>query len=104
MAEETKNKNPPYWMAPFETYKTMCPYLVGTYKQVAEELSRYMTAGHRKFILDIPPCEEELHQSAVTFEHAAKEFVSCLLCCSTGSRPRRTVVEMRRQLSISRAG
>jgi hypothetical protein len=36
--------------------------LVGSCQQVADELSRYIkkSAGHRKFILDILPCEEEL--------------------------------------------
>jgi alkanesulfonate monooxygenase len=75
-AEESKKIKTPYWMVPFETYKTMCPYLVGTYQQVAEELSLYMKAGHKKFILDIPPGEEELHHSALAFEQTAKEFVA----------------------------
>ena len=74
VAEAWRDKKATYWMVPFETYKTNCPYLVGTYQQVAGELKRYMQAGHRKFILDIPPCKEELHHSAVTFEHAAKGF------------------------------
>lgn len=76
LAEETKNQKSPYWLIPFENYKTMCPYLVGSHQQVADEVSRYMKAGHRKFILDIPPCEEELHHSAIVFEQAVKEFVS----------------------------
>lgn len=76
LAEETKNKKSPYWLVPFETYKTNCPYLVGNHQQVGDELSRYMRAGHRKFILDIPPCEEELHHSALAFERAVKEFVA----------------------------
>lgn len=76
VAEETKDKVSPYWMVPFENYKTMCPYLVGNHQQVADEIVCYMNAGHKKFILDIPPCEEELHHSAVVFEQAAKAFVS----------------------------
>lgn len=76
LAEETKHKKSPYWMVPFETYKTMCPYLVGSHQQVADELGRYIKAGHKKFILDIPPCEEELHHSAIAFEQAAKEVVA----------------------------
>jgi alkanesulfonate monooxygenase len=76
LAEETKDKVSPYWMVPFENYKTNCPYLVGSHQQVADELSRYIKAGHNKFILDIPPCEEELHHSAIVFEQAAKEVVS----------------------------
>ena len=76
LAEETKDKASPYWMVPFENYNTNCPYLVGNHQQVADELVCYMKAGHKKFILDIPPCEEELHHSAIVFEQAAKRFVS----------------------------
>ena len=76
LAEETKAKVSPYWMVPFENYNTNCPYLVGNHEQVADEILCYMKAGHKKFILDIPPCEEELHHSAVVFEQAAKAFVS----------------------------
>lgn len=76
LAEETKNKVSPYWMVPFEHYKTNCPYLVGSHQQVADEVSRYMKTGHNKFILDITSCEEEFHHSAIVFEQAAKEFVS----------------------------
>ncbi|HEU0067803.1 MAG TPA: LLM class flavin-dependent oxidoreductase, partial [Nitrospiraceae bacterium] len=75
LAQETKDKASPYWMVPFENYNTNCPYLVGNHQQVAEELVCYMKAGHRKFILDIPPCEEELDHSAIVFEQAAKAFV-----------------------------
>jgi alkanesulfonate monooxygenase len=60
----------PYWLAPFQNYKTMCPYLVGSYEQVAEELSRYFAAGHGTVILDIPPCAEELHHTATAFAAA----------------------------------
>ncbi len=57
--DETSGKSP-YWMVPFHNYKTMCPYLVGSYEQVAGELARYFTAGYRTMILDIPPDAEEL--------------------------------------------
>lgn len=50
----------PYWMVPFENYQTMCPYLVGSYDQVAGELARYFTAGYRTIILDVPPDADEL--------------------------------------------
>ena len=76
LAEETEDKVSPYWMVPFKTYNTNCPYLVGNYQQVADEIVCYMKAGHKKFILDIPPSEEELHHSAIVFEQAAKAFVS----------------------------
>jgi alkanesulfonate monooxygenase len=61
-----------YWLRPFETYKTFCPYLVGNYAQVAEELARYVDCGYETFILDIPPSEDELRHAGIVFEMAAK--------------------------------
>jgi alkanesulfonate monooxygenase len=60
----------PYWMWPFENYRTFCPYLVGDYGQVAEQVALYMDAGYRTFILDIPPSREELGHIKTVFEHA----------------------------------
>ena len=60
----------PYWMWPFENYKTFCPYLVGDYGQVAEQISLYMDAGYRTFILDIPPSRAELSHIKTVFQHA----------------------------------
>ena len=61
-----------YWLGPFETSKSNCPYLVGSYDQVASEVRRYVAAGHRTFILDIPPSEEELHHIGIVFRQAAR--------------------------------
>jgi alkanesulfonate monooxygenase len=72
LAEEAKTGRSPYWLRPFETYKTFCPYLVGSYEGVAEELSHYIDVGYRTFILDIPPSEEELHHTHAAFELAGK--------------------------------
>ncbi|OGA28722.1 MAG: alkanesulfonate monooxygenase [Betaproteobacteria bacterium RIFCSPLOWO2_02_FULL_65_24] len=58
-----------YWMWPFENYKTFCPYLVGDYDQVAEQISLYVGAGYRTYILDIPPSREELDHVHRVFEH-----------------------------------
>ena len=60
----------PCWLVPFQNYKTMCPYLVGSYRRVAEELARYITLGCRTFILDVPYSEDELHHTNVAFERA----------------------------------
>jgi len=49
-----------YWMLPFENYKTFCPYLVGSYERVAEELARFLTTGCDFVILDVPASPEEL--------------------------------------------
>ena len=63
----------PYWLVPFHNYQTMCPYLVGSYDRVAEELARYFDAGHRTVILDIPPSAEELNHTFAAFAAAMAE-------------------------------
>lgn len=65
-----ENGENPYWLVPFENYKTMCPYLVGSYGRVAEELARYIALGYRTFILDVPPDQEELQHIRAGFERA----------------------------------
>jgi alkanesulfonate monooxygenase len=60
----------PYWLGPFQNYKTFCPYLVGSYGAVADEVARYMGQGYRTFILDIPVSDEELDHTAVVFDRA----------------------------------
>jgi alkanesulfonate monooxygenase len=73
MCEIPLQENSPYWLVPFLNYKTMCPYLVGSYQQVGEECARYMDAGFRTFILDVPAEEEELHHIQRVFTLALKE-------------------------------
>jgi len=60
-----------YWLEPFENYQTNCPYLVGDYGEVARELARYISFGHRTFILDIPSAEEEFEHTAAAFRAAS---------------------------------
>jgi alkanesulfonate monooxygenase len=57
----------PYWLGPFQNYKTFCPYLVGTHERVAREVTAYIGLGSTTFILDIPPSREEL-------EHVSRVF------------------------------
>jgi alkanesulfonate monooxygenase len=57
----------PYWLVPFEHYKTFCPYLVGSYQCVGNELARYLKLGYGTFILDVPPDESELRHTNVAF-------------------------------------
>ncbi len=70
MGESTLENNP-YWLVPFENYKTNCPYLVGSYDTVAREIGRYLATGHQTFILDVPPTRDELQHIGVVFKHAA---------------------------------
>lgn len=72
MARDRRIQRSPYWLVPYENYKTMCPYLVGSYDQVAEELGRYLGLGYDTFILDVPPAEEELRHIGVAFERAGR--------------------------------
>jgi alkanesulfonate monooxygenase len=56
-----------YWLWPFQNYNTFCPYLVGSYDEVASGLEKYVTHGFRTFILDIPPSADELKHTSVVF-------------------------------------
>jgi alkanesulfonate monooxygenase len=64
---DATTEDDPYWLVPFQNYKTMCPYLVGSYEEVAAEIGRYMDIGYSTFILDIPPQREELGHTAKVF-------------------------------------
>jgi alkanesulfonate monooxygenase len=57
---KAKTDQDTYWMLPFENYKTFCPYLVGSYERVAEELGRYLSTGCDFIILDVPASPDEL--------------------------------------------
>jgi alkanesulfonate monooxygenase len=70
MAKKDHAPDSPYWLVPFENYKTFCPYLVGSYECVAGELARYARAGYRTFILDVPPSQEELEHVGIAFAKA----------------------------------
>ena len=61
----------PYWLVPFENYKTFCPYLVGDYGTVADELSRYVRSGYGTIILDVPASPEEMDHIGVALRAVA---------------------------------
>jgi alkanesulfonate monooxygenase len=73
----------PYWLVPFENYKTMCPYLVGDYRDVANELSGYISLGYRTFITDVPGDPEELGHIGQAFTIALETY-KCLNYSKTG--------------------
>lgn len=72
LAREPKASDDPYWMHPFENYKTFCPYLVGSYDRVADEIARYVEVGCRTIILDIPSGERELAHTGIVLDRAAE--------------------------------
>ena len=72
--EDARSERSPYWLGPFENYKTFCPYLVGSYDLVGEEIRRYVELGFRTFILDIPWSPEELEHIGLAFDRALAVF------------------------------
>lgn len=72
LSDEPVSDRNPYWLGPFKNYKSMCPYLVGSYGRVATELGRYLAAGYQTFILDIPPDEDELEHTAHAFRRVTQ--------------------------------
>jgi len=68
--DDRQSPQSPYWLVPFQNYKTMCPYLVGSYERVGRELARYITLGCRTFILDVPYSPGELRHTNMSFECA----------------------------------
>lgn len=69
---EYAGRETPYWLGPFENYKTFRPYLVGSYERVSEEIGGYLERGIRTFILDIPPSQKELSHSCRAFRNAVE--------------------------------
>jgi len=57
----------PFWLTPQRDYDAGCPYLVGSYDRVAQELDRYLSAGHRAFVVDVPADPEDLDHVQVAF-------------------------------------
>lgn len=70
-----KESRSTYWLWPFQNYKGFCPYLVGSYQQVADEVLRYVSAGCRTFILDVPESAEELAHIGVVFTQAQQRSI-----------------------------
>jgi alkanesulfonate monooxygenase len=71
--QDAQDEDSPYWLVPFQHYKTFCPYLVGDYQTVAHELRDYITKRYRTFILDIPPDQNELEHTSQAFSIALRK-------------------------------
>lgn len=69
LSRERQLEGSPYWLGPFKNYKTMCPYLVGSYTQIASVLSAYMDMGYLTFIIDVPESAKELEHIALAFNN-----------------------------------
>jgi alkanesulfonate monooxygenase len=73
MGRDVEGQESIYWLWPFENYSTFCPYLVGSYEEVSDELAKYMRAGFANYILDIPAEERDLQSSGVAFHRAVEK-------------------------------
>ncbi len=69
-------RNESYWLAPLRNDQATCPYLVGSYDQIAAELARYLDDGYTTFILDEPANEEEMQQIGFTFELVTEHYAA----------------------------
>lgn len=70
LADESVRSEDPYWLHPFENYRTFCPYLVGSYEEVGRALSEYLRLGVRTLITDVPSEPDDLHHIGQALERA----------------------------------
>jgi alkanesulfonate monooxygenase len=70
LGESQLSERNPYWLGPFENYKTFCPYLVGSYESVGAELGRYTSLGFTTFIVDVPTEPDDFVHTAAAFAAA----------------------------------
>jgi alkanesulfonate monooxygenase len=61
------DESSPHWLTPLRDYDAGCPYLVGSYDVVAAELDRFVSAGRRRFVVDVPVDPEELDHVQIAF-------------------------------------
>jgi len=79
---EIRGQETIYWLWPFKNYQTFCPYLVGNFDEVAEELAKYIRAGFLHYILDIPAEEGDLLTAGIVFRRAVeKAALPTLVAC-----------------------
>jgi len=73
LARQTAMQGETYWLWPFENYRTFCPYLVGSYDTVSDEIARYLRLGYKTFILDIPLEKADLETAGMVFRAALRK-------------------------------
>jgi alkanesulfonate monooxygenase len=68
IADEAEGQ--PYWLVPFRYHHTFCPYLVGSYDEVAQAVATYLNGGIRTYVLDVPQEPEDLYHARIAIERA----------------------------------
>lgn len=76
LAEQPRSDRNPYWLVPFQNYRTSCPYLVGSYARIGDELASYIRIGYRTFVLDIPATQDDLYHTAKAFDRAVGQVTT----------------------------
>lgn len=76
LQRQTQDGRGIYWLWPFKNYNTFCPYLVGNYEEVANEIGKYLRAGFTNFILDIPAQASDLQQAGKVFRLAESKWLT----------------------------
>ncbi|MET7468237.1 LLM class flavin-dependent oxidoreductase [Micromonospora sp. NPDC005686] len=59
-----------YWLVPFRYHHTFCPYLVGSYDEVAQAVATYLKGGARTFVFDLPQEPDDLYHTRIAVERA----------------------------------
>ncbi len=73
---DSQGRSDSYWLAPLRSHQATCPYLVGSYDQIAAELARYLDEGCTTFILEEPANEEQMQQIGFTFELVTEHYAA----------------------------
>jgi alkanesulfonate monooxygenase len=76
LAEDQPGPAGAYWLHPLKTYRTFCPYLVGSHETVGAALARYREAGFVGFILDVPQSEGDLAHSMEAFRQSDRQLAA----------------------------
>lgn len=72
LLSEAPTNGATYWLYPFHSFKTFCPFIVGTYREVGEMVSRYLDHGVSTLILGEPTTEDELFHTQLALKYARK--------------------------------
>ncbi len=63
LADESEVFDEVYWLGAYQSGQSNCPYLVGSYEQVASYLRHYLTAGVQEVLIDGPFSQEDFYHT-----------------------------------------
>lgn len=72
-ALRSQEPNGCYWIYPFRSYRTFCPYFVGNHEEVAGLLAEYFSRGVSAIILDNPASRNDLNHSMTALQRAEEK-------------------------------